>query len=211
MKVVAINGSPNEKGNTALALETVAEVLRTEGIETEILCLGKANIRACIGCRRCYELKNNTCVFNDDCANEFIAKMIDADGIILASPTYFAGITGNMKGFLDRAFYVHAANGSLFRHKAGAAVTVARRAGATGAIDQLNKYLLYGEMILATSNYWDLAYGRAPGEAAKDPEGMQTMRVLAGNLAWILKLREAGRGTVAEPALESKEAYNFIR
>lgn len=211
MKVVAINGSPNEKGNTALALETIADILVAEGIDMEILCLGKANIRPCIGCRRCYELKNNACVFNDDAANGYIAKMKEADGIILASPTYFAGITGNMKSFLDRAFYVHAANGFLFRHKAGAAITVARRAGATGAIDQLNKYLLYGELLMATSNYWDLAYGRAPGEVSRDSEGMQTMRILAKNLAWLMKLQEYGRDAVPAPAPEPKEAFSFIR
>lgn len=211
MKVIAINGSPNEQGNTAIALQTIASYLAAEGIEMEVLCLGKANIRPCIGCRRCYELKNNACVFTDDCANDFIGKMKDADGILLASPTYFAGITGNMKSFLDRAFYVHSANGFLFRHKVGAAVAVARRAGATGAIDQLNKYLLYGEMLLATSNYWDLAYGRATGEVAQDSEGMQTMRVLAKNMAWMLKLIEYGKDAVPAPEAEPKTAFNYIR
>ena len=211
MKVIAINGSPNEKGNTALAVETVAEALRAEGIETEIHCLGKANIRACIGCRQCFKLKNGSCVFDDDGANELIHGMRDADGIILASPTYFAGISGNMKGFLDRAFYVHSANDCFFRHKAAASLAVARRAGATGAIDQLNKYLLYGEFVLASSNYWDIMFGRIPGEAAQDLEGLQSMRVLGKNLAYVLKLMEHSKNAVPAPELEAKTPFNYIR
>jgi len=211
MKVVAINGSPNEKGNTALALETIAEELAIHGIETNIICLGKKNLRACIGCRQCFKLKNGACVFDDDDANGIIAEMRDANGIIFASPTYFAGISGNMKGFLDRAFYVHSANDAMFRHKVGASVTAARRAGATGALDQLNKYLFYGEFLIASSNYWDMLYGRIPGEAAQDAEGLQTMRVLGKNIAWALKLVENGKGSVEEPALEPKTSFNYIR
>lgn len=211
MKVVAVNGSPNEQGNTAIALGAVTDALESQGIETRTFCLGKSNIRACIGCRQCFKLKNKKCVFDDDGANEIIAAMAEADGILLASPTYFAGISGNMKGFLDRAFYVHSANDSLFRHKVGASLTVARRAGTTGAIDQLNKYLLYGEFIIASGNYWDVAFGRIPGEAAQDVEGIQTMRVLANNMAYVLRLVENGRDAISAPELEPKTPFNFIR
>jgi multimeric flavodoxin WrbA len=211
MKVVAINGSPKNNGNTAYGISVAAKALADAGIEVEILNIGIEPVRGCIACGKCYKNKNEECVFNDDITNSLIAKMKDADGIILAAPTYFAGLNGTMKSFLDRAFYVHSANGGLFRHKVGASISAVRRAGATATIDQLNRYMLYAEMPIVSSNYWDVIYGRMPGEAEQDAEGNQTMRILGKNMAWMLQLIENGKTGVVEPEGESKIATNFIR
>jgi multimeric flavodoxin WrbA len=211
MKVVAINGSPKNNGNTAYGITVAAKELADAGIEVEVLNIGTEPVRGCIACGKCYKNKNKQCVFNDDITNSLIAKMVDADGIILAAPTYFAGLNGTMKSFLDRAFYVHAANGGLFRHKIGASISAVRRAGATATIDQLNRYMLYAEMPIVSSNYWDVIYGAKPGDAEQDAEGNQTMRILGKNMAWMLQLVENGNGVVAEPEPETKIATNFIR
>lgn len=211
MKVVAINGSPKPNGNTAYGISIAAKELMDAGIEVEVLQIGTEPVRGCVACGKCYKNKNGKCVFDDDVTNSLIAKMAEADGIILGAPTYFAGLNGTMKSFLDRAFYVHSANGGLFRHKVGASLSAVRRAGATAAIDQMNRYMLYAEMPIASSNYWDVIYGRMPGDAEQDGEGNQTMRILGKNMAWMLQLIENGKGTVAEPAAESKVATNFIR
>ena len=137
--------------------------------------------------------------------------MKDADGIILGSPVYYAGLNGTMKAFLDRAFMLIGANGGFLRHKVGVSVAVARRAGTIQAVDEMNKFLSYYEMVIPTSNYWDVAFGGAPGEAQKDPEGMQIMRVLGKNMAWVMKLIENGKGVVKEPEREVKEKTIFIK
>jgi len=211
MKVVAINGSPKTNGNTAYGISVVAKELEDAGIEVEVLHIGKDPIRGCIGCGTCFKNRNEKCVFDDDIANELIGKMKEADGIILASPTYYAGVNGTFKGFLDRAFYVHSANGSMFRHKVGASLTAVRRAGGTATLDQLNKYLFYAEMPVATSNYWDVLYGRIPGDAQQDGEGLQAMRILGKNMAWMLQLIENGKGKVTPPEKESKISTSFVR
>jgi multimeric flavodoxin WrbA len=135
--------------------------------------------------------------------------MAEADGFILGSPVYFAGMTGTLKSFLDRAFKVAGVNGGLFRHKVGACVVADRRAGGVTALDQMNHYIAYAEMFTPGSNYWNVAFGRAPGEVEQDVEGMQTMRVLGKNMAWLLKAREAGRDAL--PAMEKKIIYNYVR
>lgn len=211
MKVVAINGSPKPNGNTAQAIQIVAQELKNEGIEVEVLNIGNKPVRGCIGCGKCFENRNEQCVFNDDITNQLINKMKDADGIILGSPTYYAGVSGQMKCFLDRAFYVAGANGGLFRHKVGASLAAVRRTGGIVAIEQLNKYIFYSEMMIASSNYWNVIHGRTPGEIAGDLEGNQIMRILGKNMAWMLKLREAGKGIVEPPASEKKIMTNFIR
>lgn len=211
MKVIAINGSPKSNGNTAYGISIVAKELADAGIEVEVLNIGTKPVRGCIACGKCYKNRNDQCVFDDDIANGLIAKMKEADGIILAAPTYFAGLSGSMKSFLDRAFYVHSANGGLFRHKVGASLSAVRRAGATATIDQLNRYLLYAEMPIVSSNYWDVIYGRVPGDAEQDAEGNQTLRILGKNMAWMLQLIENGKGIVAEPEPEAKVATSFIR
>lgn len=211
MKVVAINGSPKSNGNTFEAIKAVAVELEKENIEVEIIHIGNKVVRGCLACNGCAKNKNERCVIQDDEVNEWIQKMKDADGIILGSPVYYSAIAGTMKAFLDRAFYVASSNGGMFRHKVGASVVAVRRSGGIPVFDQLNNYINYSEMVMPTSNYWNVVYGTAPGEASKDEEGMQIMRVLGKNMAWIMKLIEFGKGKVDEPEREKKTFMNFIR
>jgi len=211
MKVAAINGSPRAKGNTYGALARLGEGLGKEGIDLEIIQVGDKALHGCIGCGSCAKRKDGTCVFADDAVNETVARMRDADGIVLASPVYYSGIAGTMKCFLDRAFYVAGASGGLFRHKVGAALVAVRRSGGSSTLDGLNHYLAYSEMILATSNYWDIVHGSRAGEFERDEEGLQIVDVLAANLAWILKMREAAKSAIPEPPHRQKVYTNFIR
>lgn len=211
MKVVAFNGSPNKEGNTYHAIKMVADELEKEGIETEIVHVGNKTIKGCIACGMCRKNQNEKCVIPGDEVNEWIQKMKEADGIILGSPVHFSAIGGTMKAFLDRAFFVSSSNGNLFRHKVGAAVAAVRRSGGVPTFNQLNNYLNYSEMIMPTSNYWNVIHGRTPGEALQDGEGMQAMRVLGKNMAWCMKLIENGKGKVAEPKPEDKVMTNFVR
>lgn len=211
MKVVAFNGSPHKKGNTYNAIETVAKELEREGIEVEIVHVGNKAIRGCMACGGCSRNQNERCVLDKDEVNEWIQKMKEADGIILGSPVYYSAIAGTMKSFLDRAFYVASSNGGMFRHKVGASVVAVRRSGGIPVFDQLNNYINYSEMIMPTSNYWNVAYGTAPGEVTQDEEGMQIMRVLGKNMAWMMKVVEAGKSQVKENEKEDKIFTNFIR
>jgi len=209
MKVVAFNGSPKKEGNTYQAIKTVAEELEKEGIEVEIVQVGNKAVRGCLACNSCATNKNEKCVIDQDEVNEWIQKMKDADGIILGSPVHYSGIAGTMKSFLDRVFYV--SGKGLLRHKVGAAVVAVRRSGGVTTFDQLNHYINYSEMLIPTSNYWNVIHGTAPGDAIKDEEGKQIMRMLGKNMAWLMKLVENGRGTVKEPERENKIFTNFIR
>ena len=210
MRVAAFNGSPNKEGNTYHALRIVADELGKEGIETEIIHVGNKLIRGCLACGKCRKNRDERCVTRDE-VNEWIMKMKEADGIILGSPVHFSSISATMKAFLDRAFYVAGNNGGLFRHKVGAAVVAVRRSGGLPAVDQLNHYLSYAEMIIPTSKYWNVIHGTAPGEALQDEEGVQIMRILGRNMAWLLKLVANGEGSVEEPRRERKVYTNFIR
>jgi len=210
MKVAAFNGSPNKEGNTYHALKTVTEELEKAGIETEIIHVGNKLIRGCLACGQCARKKDEKCVTDDE-VNEWIQKIKEADGIIFGSPVHYSSIGATMKAFLDRAFYVAGMNGGLFRHKVGAAVVAVRRSGGMTALDQLNHYLAYAEMLVPTSNYWNIIHGTRPGEAVQDQEGMQIMRILGKNMAWLLKLVENGKGSVQAPEPESKVTMNFIR
>ena len=211
MKVVAFNGSPKKEGKTYNAIKTVAAELEKEGIEVEIVHVGNKVIRGCIACGGCSRNKNERCVLDKDEVNEWIQKMKEADGIILGSPVYYSAIAGTMKSFLDRAFYVASVNGGLFRHKIGASVVAVRRSGGIPVFDQLNNFINYSEMIMPTSNYWNVAYGAAPGEVTQDEEGMQIMRVLGKNMSWLMKVVEAGKSQVKENEKEDKVFTNFIR
>jgi len=211
MKVLAFNGSPKAEGNTWHAIKMVTAELEKEGLETEIVQVGNKPISGCIACNQCAKLKNEQCVLADDQVNQWIQKMKQADGIILGSPVHFAAMGGTMKSFLDRAFYVSSANNNLLRHKVGAAVVAVRRSGGLPAFEQLNNYLHYSEMLIPTSNYWNVIHGARPGEVVKDEEGAQIMRVLGKNMAWLMKLVENGRGTVTPPEREKKMYMNFIR
>jgi multimeric flavodoxin WrbA len=211
MKTVAINGSPNKEGNTYLAIQMVAAELEKEGIETEIIHVGNKTIRGCIACGQCAKNRNEQCVLLGDDVNEYIQKMKAADGILLGSPVHYAAMAGTMKSFLDRAFYVSGSNGGLMRHKVGAAVVAVRRSGGMTTFNELNNYLHYSEMLIPNSNYWNVIHGAKAGEVSRDDEGVQIMSVLGKNMAWLMKLVEHGRGTVAEPEKEAKTYMNFIR
>ncbi|GAB6184402.1 flavodoxin family protein [Thermodesulfovibrio hydrogeniphilus] len=210
LKVVAFNGSPRKNGNTYHTLKMVAEELEKENIKVEIIQAGSKNIRGCIACYKCAQNKNERCAIDDD-VNSWIQKIKKADGVILGSPVYFSGIAGTFKCFLDRAFLVSSVNGSLFRHKVGVAVVADRRSGGVSTFDQLLHYLHYAEMIVPSSNYWNVIFGRNPGEVLKDEEGMQIMRILGKNMAWTLKLVENGKDKVISPEKEDKIFFSFIR
>lgn len=208
MKVVAINGSPRHDGNTAAALAAMAEALKLEGIETEILQVGGKAIHGCTACGYCWESESNMCVFKDDVMNEYSLKMRDADGIILGAPTYYSGIPGSMKSFLDRVFF----SGSYyFRHKVGTAVTVVRRTGGIDVLHQLMNFFNLAETVTPPSQYWMVVYGSEKGEALRDTEGMQTVRKNARAMAWLLKMIDATKGTIPPPQDEEREFMNFIR
>ncbi len=208
MKVLALNGSPKPSGNTATSLKVVCEQLEKEGIETEIITIGNKDIRGCLGCGQCFKNKNLKCII-DDSANEVIKKMAEADGLIISSPVYYAGVNGTMKSFLDRAFYVLGANGGLMRHKVGASVVAVRRSGGVTTFNELNHFLNYSEMVLVTSNYWNVAHGATPGEVLNDPEGVQIMEVLGTNMAWMLKV--INESNVKRPEQVKKIYTNFVR
>ena len=210
MKVIAINGSPRTNGNTVVALQTVINELEKEGIAVEIIHIGHRQICGCLACGKCAASQNRRCV-TDDMLNEVIPKVIDADGLLFGSPVYFTGINGTMKSFLDRLFYVSNTNGGFFRHKVGAAVTAVRRSGGIPALDQLNKYLQYNEMFIPSSNYWGVIHGRAEEEARQDEEGVQIMRVLGKNMAWLMKAVELAKIQILTPAKEQKVMTDFIR
>lgn len=211
MKVVAINGSPNKAGNTFLALNMVGKELMAEGIDFEMLHVGHKLIHGCTACGKCAVNRDEKCVLKTDDLNSWIQQLKAADGIILGSPVHYSGIAGTMKSFLDRLFYVAGSNGGLFRHKVGAAVTAVRRTGGSATFDSLNHYLNYSEMIIATSSYWNVIHGRNAGEVTQDAEGVQIMRVLGKNMAWLLKMKEATAGILVAPVKEKKEVTNFIR
>jgi multimeric flavodoxin WrbA len=187
MKVVAFNGSARKDGNTAILVRRVFAELEQEGIETELVQLAGQPIHGCSACGQCFKNKNQKCVFDDDIVNACIEKMRAADGIILASPTYFADLTSETKALIDRAGYVARANGNLFRRKVGAAVVTARRTGAIHALDSINHFFLIGEMIVPGSSYWNIGLGRAIGEVEHDEEALRTMETLGQNMAWLLK------------------------
>jgi multimeric flavodoxin WrbA len=209
MKVIGINGSPKKEGNTYQALNLVMTELEAEGIETEIIHVGKHKVRGCMGCGMCFKNRDEKCIFDDDPVNEWIQKMKDADGIVLGSPVHYSGVAGTMKSFLDRAFYVGGANGNLYRHKVGASLAAVRRSGGIPTIEQLNKYLDYAEMVMAKSNYWTVIHGAQPGEVLQDGEGVQIMRVLGKNMAYIMK--SMADSDVEAPEGERKVMTNFIR
>ncbi len=187
MKVIAINGSARKNGNTALLIKEVFTVLENENIDCEMIQLAGEDINGCLACDHCYQLKNESCVQQDDIINSCIEKMKEADGIILASPTYFSNITPELKAFIDRAGRVGRANNNMFKHKIGAAVVAVRRAGAIHAFDAINHFFLIEEMIVPGSLYWNIGIGREIGDVLKDEEGLKNMRNLGKNIIWLLK------------------------
>jgi multimeric flavodoxin WrbA len=187
MNIVAFSGSARLDGNTASLVNGVFSELNAAGISTELVQLAGKTIHGCRACYGCFKKKDGLCSFADDFANACIAKMAGADGIILASPTYFADVTSEMKALIDRAGFVARANDNMLKRKAGAAVVAVRRAGAIHAFDTLNHFFLISEMIIPGSSYWNIGVGREKGEVEKDEEGMRTMKALGLNMAWLLQ------------------------
>ena len=208
MKVVAINGSPRVGGNTHHAILTVTGELDAQGIETEILQVGNKPVSGCTGCEACFKTKR-CCI--SDIVEDYKVKMLAADGLLLASPVYFGGITGTMKCFLDRVFHSIAIHEHDFRYKVGAALVVTRRAGGLAALDSLYYYLTYVEMALATSKYWNIAHGRNFGDVEQDIEGQQILRILGRNMAWLMKSLACSRDQVERLPWEKKDDFHFIR
>lgn len=207
MKVILVNGSPKVKGCTYTALCEVAGALEKSGIETEIFHVGTEAIRGCMGCGACRKL-DKKCVYNDS-VNTFIEKAETADGFIFGSPVHYASASGVLTSFLDRAFYAGKPN---FEYKPGAVIVSCRRGGASAAFDQLNKYFTISNMPIVSSQYWNQVHGNNPEEVKQDLEGMQTMRTLGNNMAWLLKTIEAGKKAGIDlPEKEIKVATNFIR
>ena len=187
MKVVAFNGSARKNGNTAQLVQAVFEPLEAAGIETELVQLANQPVRGCTACMQCWERKDGKCVIGGDVVNEAIEKMAEADGIILASPTYFADVSAEMKALIDRCGMVNRANGDLLARKVGAGVAAARRGGCMHTLQTLQNFFLIAQMVIPGSSYWNIAFGRTVGEVAQDEEGMQTMRRLGENMAWLLQ------------------------
>lgn len=211
MKVVAFNGSPKKEGNTYQALRLVLTELEKAGIETEIVHVGAQQVRECTACGMCAKNRDECCVLVGDDLNEWIQKMKQADGILFGSPTHFAGISAKMKAFMDRAFYVSGNNGGLLRHKVGASVAAVRRSGGVPAFEMMNRYILYGEMVMPSANYWNVIHGAIEGEAMRDEEGLQIMRLLGKNMAWLMQVIEEGKKVYPAPEAEKKARMNFIR
>lgn len=206
MKVLLLNGSPHPHGCTFTALSEVAGALGKNGIETEIFQIGNQPISGCIACGKCRD--TGKCVISDG-VNEFVEKAKSADGFVFGSPVYYASASGQISSFLDRAFYGKSA---IFEGKPGAAVVSCRRAGSTASLDQLNKYFTISGMPVVSSRYWNMVHGNTPEEVVQDKEGMQVMRTLGNNMAWLLKCIELGKAQgVSFPEKEPAQKTNFIR
>lgn len=205
MKVLLVNGSPRANGNTAAALEEMVKIFMEEGIETEVFHVGNKDIRGCIACGHCYQ--NGKCVFND-MVNEYAGKFEECDGIVVASPVYYASANATLVAFLDRLFYSTNFDKTM---KVGASVVVARRGGCSSTFDELNKYFTISGMPVASSQYWNSVHGGAPGEAEQDAEGMQTMRTLARNMSFLMKSIALGKEKFGLPEREPHAWTNFIR
>lgn len=206
MKVLMLNGSANAKGCTYTALEEVGKTLEQEGIEYEIFQIGAKAIRDCVGCHQCTE---RGCVFTDDQVNTFIEKAKEADGFVFGTPVYYAHPSGRVLSFLDRVFY---SSGRLFQFKPAACVASARRGGTTASLDALGKYFGISQMPTVGSTYWNMVHGNTPFEVKQDEEGLQTMRNIARNMAWLLKCIEEGKkNEVPLPETERTYRTNFVR
>lgn len=208
MKVLLINGSPKSQGCTYTALCEIVKELEKENIEAEIFHIGNKPIRGCMACGGCHRNGDGKCVFNDDTVNIALEKAKEADGFIFGSPVHYAAPSGLITSFLDRLFYA----GNCFAYKPGAAIVSCRRGGSTAAFDQLNKYFTIANMPVVSSQYWNMVHGNTPEEVKQDLEGMQTMRTLGKNMAWLLKSIQAGKDLgISLPEREPRVATNFIR
>ena len=205
MKVLIVNGSPRAKGNTALAVSEMEKVFAEEGVEVQTLNIGGKDIRGCLACTKCYE--TGKCAIND-VVNEAAEMLKEADGMVIASPVYYASANGTIISFLDRLFYSNSAD---LRMKVGGSVAVARRGGCSATFDELNKYFTINNMPVASSQYWNSVHGREEGEAIKDEEGLQTVRVLARNMAFLMKSIALGKEKYGLPKTEERVVTNFVK
>ena len=205
MKILVVNGSPHAEGCTYTALCEVAAALEAEGIETEMFQVGNKPVSGCLGCGAC--IKTGKC-FMDDVVNEFVEKAKEADGFVFGSPVHYAGASGAITSFMDRTFY---GKGAIYADKPAAAIVSCRRGGATAAFEQLNKYFTINNMPIVSSQYWNMVHGNTPEQVRQDLEGMQTMRTLADNMAWLLKCIQLGKEAGVEVVRERKIMTNFIR
>lgn len=187
MKVVAFNGSPRRGGNTEIMIKRMFSILEENNVETEMIRLGNKKVHGCTACGKCKEIQDGTCHIKNDHLNHCIQKMIEADGIIIGSPVYFADVTTEVKALIDVAGYVTRANGHLLKRKVGAGIIAVRRGGALHTFESMNNFFLINQMIVPGSSYWNFAFGRDPGEVLNDEEGMNTIDTLAENMAWLLK------------------------
>ncbi|MCE5285047.1 MAG: flavodoxin family protein [Pelosinus sp.] len=208
MRVLLINGSPHEKGCTYTALCEVAQELERHNVEPDIFHVGGQPIRGCAACGSCAKSNSGKCIFSDDSVNIALEKAREVDGFVFGSPVHYAGASGQITSFLDRFFFA----GNVFQYKPGAAIVSCRRGGATAAFDQLNKYFTIANMPIVSSQYWNMVHGSTPEEVKQDLEGMQTMRTLGKNMAWLLKCIQAGKEAgISLPQQEPVIRTNFIR
>jgi multimeric flavodoxin WrbA len=205
MKVIAINGSPNQKGTTFHAMQTVIKELEAENIEVELVHIGSAPVQGCIGCGKCSEI--GKCIFDNDPVNFCAEKLKAADGILIVSPTYYAGINGSLKAFLDRLFFSCPSS----RYKVGAAVVALRRSGGMAAYHQINTYFSISQMIVTPNLYWNIIHGNNAEESLQDKEGMLIMKTLGRNMAWLMKAVDMGKKSIPLPEADKRVWTNFIR
>lgn len=209
MKVLLLNGSPRGDKCTRTALKIAAAEIEANGIETEIFDIGSKPIRGCVGCGTCFKTGSGHCVFSDDSVNDFIDKMKDCDGIIVGTPVHYAAASGAVTSFMDRVCY---SGGAALAYKPGACIVSCRRGGASAAFDQMNKYFSILSMPIVSSNYWNMVHGNTPDEVMQDEEGVQTVRILGRNMAWLIKAINAGKENgVPLPKAEPKIKTNYIR
>lgn len=187
MKVIAFNASPRKDGNTRRLIDYALAEIEKEGIETEVVDIGRKKVHGCTACLKCFENQDRRCIFDDDLINECIEKMAAADGIIIASPTYFSGMTPEAKALIDRAGFVGIANGNLLSRKVGAGISVARRAGAVTTVDSINHFFGISDMFTVGSTYWNVGFGLEKGDVESDVEGIRTVQRLGQNIAWLVK------------------------
>jgi multimeric flavodoxin WrbA len=205
MKVIGINGSPRKTGNTSLLMDTVFQELEAQGIETETIHIGREPVRGCIGCFRCMMNKDGVCAVGNDPLNEWLGRMREADGILLGSPVYTADVAGTMKCFMDRASMVSSVSDDLLKHKVGAGVVALRRAGSLHALNSFNNFFTILQMVVVGSSYWNMGYGLEEGGVRRDEEGLNTMKNLGRNMAWVIKsLKAAG---IEPPLTTQVEEY----
>jgi len=212
MKVLMLNGSGNANGSTRAGLDIMAEVFASDGVDSEIVCVGAKPVRDCLGCNKCAE--KGKCVFHDDGVNEFVEKATAADGFVFGTPVYYAHPSGRILSFLDRAFFSNmwGTGAAAFRHKPAAAIVVARRAGTSASYDVLNKYFGISQMINVGSTYWNEFHALTKDDVPKDEEGTQTLRNLARNMAWVMKCLKAGQDAgILPPEAEANALTNFVR